>query len=197
MSYECSLHGRISNNLKPQLIDRLIGIFKTTEGPSRNEDVLLRLKSHIDENDLTKRQWQLFQLGHPESHLGRSTTDKPATVRAVFHSKIHTGDSLKFMGLLGYKMGFEFARKGIVFNYHDNLKIIITQIFKLEKPNDVSSLIPFDPKNYWIVEVSTVPILQQDVEKNIGELRKFAEMLKGILNLHYIEHSILQNKVHH
>ncbi|CAJ0898873.1 15890_t:CDS:2 [Entrophospora sp. SA101] len=180
MSYECSLHGRISNNLKPQLIDRLIGIFKTTEGPSRNEDVLLRLKSHIDENDLTKRQWQLFQLGHPESHLGRSTTDKPATVRAVFHSKIHTGDSLKFMGLLGYKMGFEFARKGI-----------------LEKPNDVSSLIPFDPKNYWIVEVSTVPILQQDVEKNIGELRKFAEMLKGILNLHYIEHSILQNKVHH
>ncbi|GES99240.1 mediator of RNA polymerase II transcription subunit 18 [Rhizophagus clarus] len=153
--FECSLHGHISNKLKAKLLDRLIGIcgthpipifeheigfiptIQTTEGPHRNEDVLLRLKSPIEEDDLTKRQWTLCQLGHPETRTGRTVT-----VRPVLYSKISVGDALKFMTVLGYSYTFEYAKKGIIFTYRDILKISITQIFKLEVQHDVSKLTP-------------------------------------------------------
>ncbi|CAB4430604.1 unnamed protein product [Rhizophagus irregularis] len=207
--FECSLHGHISNKLKAKLLDRLIGICgthpipffeheigfipttQTAEGPQRNEDVLLRIKSPIEENDLTKRQWTLCQLGHPE------TRGRTVTVRPVLYSKITVGDALKFMTVLGYSYAFEYTKKGIIFTYRDILKISITQIFKLEVRHDVSKLTPFDPKENWIVEVTTIPVQQDQVDNYCSELKLFDDSLKGILNLFHVEHLVLQNKIHY
>ncbi|RIA80939.1 Med18 protein [Glomus cerebriforme] len=208
--FECSLHGHISNKLKAKLLDRLIGIcgthpipifeheigfiptIQTPEGPLRNEDVSLKLKSPIEEDDLTKRQWTLCQFGHPETRTGRTVTLRP-----VLYSKISVGDALKFMNVLGYSYAFEFAKKGIIFTFRDILKISITQIFKLEVQHDVSKLIPFDPKQNWIVEVTTIPSQQDQVDFLCTELKSFGDSLKGILNLYHVEHLILQNKIHY
>ncbi|CAG8604343.1 11812_t:CDS:2 [Funneliformis mosseae] len=208
--FECSLHGHISNNLKEKLLDRLIGIcgthpipifeheigfvptIQTPEGPTRNEDILLRLKSPIEENDLTKRQWILCQLGLPETRTGRTVT-----VRPVLYSKISTGDALKFMNVLGYRYAFEFAKKGIVFTFRDALKISITQIFKAYVQLEVSKLTPYDPKENWMVEVTTIPVPQDQVDACCLELRLFGDSLKGILNLFHVDHLVLQNKIHY
>ncbi|CAB4478648.1 unnamed protein product [Rhizophagus irregularis] len=188
--FECSLHGHISNKLKAKLLDRLIGICgthpfpffeheigfipttQTAEGPQRNEDVLLRIKSPIEENDLTKRQWTLCQLGHPETR-GRTVT----CLDTVMHSNIQ--------------------RRELYFTYRDILKISITQIFKLEVRHDVSKLTPFDPKENWIVEVTTIPVQQDQVDNYCSELKLFDDSLKGILNLFHVEHLVLQNKIHY
>ncbi|CAG8755976.1 1608_t:CDS:2 [Dentiscutata erythropus] len=206
--YECSLHGRISGNLKSRLFDRLVGICgtqpiptfeheigfipttQTPEGPSRNDDVLLRLKSPINEKGPDKRQWQLCQLGHPE-------TNRSYTVRPIFYSKFLNGDALKFMNVLGYKFAFEFAKKGNVFTYRDALKISITQIFTLEKLHDITSIKPFDNKDNFIVEILSCLTPKDGVENVCNTLKEFTGMLKGTLDLHHVEHLSLQNKINY
>ncbi|CAG8433543.1 6735_t:CDS:2 [Ambispora gerdemannii] len=178
MTFECLLYGRISNPLKPKLFERLMGIcgkepvdifelefgfvptLQTPVGPARNEDVLLRLKSPLDEKDLSQRQWQLCQIGHPE------TTEKKVTVRRVIYSRITQGNTF----------AFEFVRKGSVFIYEDIIKISITQIYELENLHDPTSLKPFDPQNFWVVEVLTFSN-EPDVPLKASELEKLASNL--------------------
>ncbi|CAI2181055.1 15272_t:CDS:2 [Funneliformis geosporum] len=198
--FECSLHGHISNNLKEKLLDRLIGIcgthpipifeheigfvptIQSPEGPERNEDVLLRLKSPIEENDLTKRQWILCQLGLPETRTGRTVT-----VRPVLYSKISTGDALKFMNVLGYRL----VNVSTPFNFKEIIK------YQLDVQLEVTKLTPYDPKENWMVEVTTIPVPQDQVDAYCSELRLFDDSLKGILNLFHVDHLVLQNKIHY
>ncbi|CAG8479590.1 3881_t:CDS:2 [Acaulospora morrowiae] len=207
--FECSLHGRIPESLREKVIERLEGIcgtapinifeheigfipsVQTPDGPSRNDDLLLKLKSPIEENDLTKRQWQLCQLGHPETRSGRGVT-----VRSVLYAKILNGDALKFLNVLGYKYAYEYVKKGIVFTFRDLLRVNISQIFTLDKVHDVSSLKPFDEKNY-IVEATTTLILAEAVDEKCQELLKFSEFLRGAVDLHHVDHLVLKNRVHY
>ncbi|CAG8441893.1 6488_t:CDS:2 [Ambispora leptoticha] len=208
MSFECSLHGRISDTLKPKLFERLMGIcgnepidifelelgfvptFQTPVGPARNEDVLLRLKSPLEEKDLSRRQWQLCHFGHPE------TTQKKVSVRPVLYSRITQGNAFDFMRALGYSFAFEFVKKGNVFVYEDVVKISITRIYELEKLHDPTSLKPFDPQNFWVVEASTFSD-KSAITLKAGELEKLASNLTGILDLHHVEHLFLQNKINY
>ncbi|RHZ81027.1 hypothetical protein Glove_126g34 [Diversispora epigaea] len=210
LSNECSLHGRIPENLKPKLIERLEGICGTTtpvkvfeheigfipavQSPEgvRNDDLLLRLKSPIDENDLTKRQWQLGQLGNPDT----TSHALNVTVRRVIYAKIFNGDALKFMSVLGYKYAYEYVKKGIIFTFRDSLKISIFQIFTLDKVHDVTSLKPFDANNY-IVEVTSILASSELVESKSQELISFRETLKGVINLHRVNHLHLKNQIHY
>ncbi|CAG8484510.1 8489_t:CDS:2 [Diversispora eburnea] len=196
---ECSLHGRIPENLKPKLIERLegicgtttpvnvfeheIGIVQTPEG-ARNDDLVLRLKSPLDENDLTKR--------NPDT-TGHALN---VTVRRVIYAKIFNGDALKFMSVLGYKYAYEYVKKGIIFTFRDSLKISIFQIFTLDKVHDVTSLKPFDDNNY-IVEVASILAPSELVESKSQELISFRETLKGVINLHRVNHLHLKNQIYY
>ncbi|KAG9296415.1 hypothetical protein G9A89_015007 [Geosiphon pyriformis] len=207
---EYSLHGHIADALKPKLYDRLIGIcgrepinifeiemgfvptVRTPVGPERNEDMLLRLKSPLDEKDLTKRQWQLCQIAPPVTR-----THKAVTVRPVIYSRISQGEPFKFLSALGYSFAFQFIKKGITFIYGRNVKISITRIYQLESLNDPNFAKPFDPQNLWIVEVTAMINTGEDAVDPEETLGKLSSMLIGVLDLHHVDHLHLQNKINY
>ncbi|EIE85302.1 hypothetical protein RO3G_10012 [Rhizopus delemar RA 99-880] len=96
-NYECSLQGLIiGHQQKDKLIERLEGIcgnnsmvdlfeheiiftptVQTPVGPSRNDDVVLRVQSRITtekEKSFRFRQWYLCMQGNPEPQRARTVT---------------------------------------------------------------------------------------------------------------------------
>ena len=67
----------------------------------------------------------------------------------------------------------------------------------MEVQHDVTKLTPFDPKQNWIVEVTTILVQQDQIDLYCRELKSFDDSLKGILNLFHVEHLTLQNKIHY
>lgn len=80
---------------------------------------------------------------------------------------------------------------------------------------DVSSAVPFGQEDSWIVEVTTLPVPQEQVNQMAEHLNKFKTLLTGystrdmicicftnsvyssIVDLEYVDTRALQNKVHY
>ncbi|ORX92779.1 hypothetical protein K493DRAFT_354096 [Basidiobolus meristosporus CBS 931.73] len=105
------------------------------------------------------------------------------------------GDAFKYMSNLGYTFGFEYVRKGYAFVYKDMFRVTVTQIFKFESPHDISTLSLLDPTNTWLVEVSSISIIQEAVAKTVEEINSFKTLFTGIVDLGYVDHLYLLNKV--
>ncbi|KAI9303157.1 hypothetical protein BJ944DRAFT_165936 [Cunninghamella echinulata] len=120
MAYECSLQGIIIGEEKKRaVIDRIVGIagneslmdlyeheivftptVQTPIGPARNDDVVLRLVSRIENEQQVSfkhRQWFLTMQGDPEPQRGRSAIVRPVTRVQI------AGDVFRYMKSLGYR----------------------------------------------------------------------------------------------
>ncbi|KAG1173406.1 hypothetical protein G6F70_005898 [Rhizopus microsporus] len=213
-NYECSLQGLIiGHQQKDKLIERLEGIcgnnsivdlfeheiiftpsVQTPVGPARNDDVVLRVQSRIStEKDVSFRfrQWHLCMQGNPEPQRARTVT-----VRPIARVQL-SGDMFRFMKALGYSYSFEIVRKGHLVAYDNVLKITLTRLYKLKTKLDVTSAVPFGQEDMWIVEITTLPVPQEQVNQMAEHLNKFKVLLTGIVDLEYVDTRALQNKVHY
>ncbi|CDS03032.1 hypothetical protein LRAMOSA00434 [Lichtheimia ramosa] len=214
-TYECSLAGLIIGTAeKDAILQRLVGIcgneamidlfehemifspsVQTPVGPARNDDVVLRLQSRItSEHDksLKNRQWYLCMQGHPEPQRGRSVTVRP-------HVRVQlSGDVFRFMKSLGYTYSFEIVRKGHLIAYEKLLRITITQTYKLKTKVDVSSAVLVDQdQEMWVIEVSSIPVAQEQVNTMAEQLNKFKTLLNGVVDLEIVDTRALQNRIHY
>ncbi|KAI8077306.1 uncharacterized protein B0P05DRAFT_471357 [Gilbertella persicaria] len=119
-NYECSLQGiLIGHEQKEKLMQRLMGLCgndatselfehelvfvpstQTPIGPARNDDVVLRLQSKINnpkEMSIKYRQWYLCMQGNPEPQRQRTVTVRPISRVQL------SGDIFRFMKSLGYR----------------------------------------------------------------------------------------------
>ncbi|KAI8380006.1 hypothetical protein EDC96DRAFT_492625 [Choanephora cucurbitarum] len=119
-NYECSLQGVVvGHEQKEKLIQRLIGLCgndamndlfehelvfipstQTPIGPARNDDVVLRLQSRINnqkEMSIKYRQWYLCMQGNPEPQRQRTVTVRPISRVQL------SGDIFRYMKSLGYR----------------------------------------------------------------------------------------------
>ncbi|KAF7721165.1 hypothetical protein EC973_005147 [Apophysomyces ossiformis] len=213
-SYECSLHGLVvGEEQKTALIQRLEGIcgndsmvdlyehdmvftpsVQTPVGPTRNDDVVLRLQSRIrseQEKSLKHRQWYLCSQGPPEPQRGRAVNVRPCTRVQL------GGDVFRFMKSLGYSYSFEIVRKGYLLAYETHIKITITQLYKLKTKVDISSAVPVQGEDLWVVEIMSIPTTQEQVNQMAEQLVKFKALLNGIVELEYVDTRALQNKIHY
>ncbi|KAL1925518.1 uncharacterized protein VTP21DRAFT_401 [Calcarisporiella thermophila] len=211
-TFECSLHGLIDDTLLPNLLERLkslcglsneedvyeheivfVPAVETPIGPARSEDIVLRLRSSVvneNLNDLNIREWQLCQFGPPEPRL----TGKTVTVRQVTTVKIN-GKVFDFLSLLGYRMSFEISRKGYCFVFNDILRITVTQLFRLDQKHDLLSARPLGGENLWLVEVNSILIIQEAVVRMAEQFKSFKMMMTGLVDLEYVDHRALENRI--
>ncbi|KAI8994595.1 mediator complex, subunit Med18 [Pilobolus umbonatus] len=213
-NYECSLQGLIiGQEQKEKLIQRLIGIcgndsivdlyeheivftpsVQTPVGPARNDDVVLRVHSRITtekEKSFRFRQWYLFMQGNPEPQRARTVTVRPNTRVQI------SGDIFRFMRSLGYSYSFEVVRKGHLLAYDKVLKVTVSQLYKLKKKVDLSSAVLMGMEDTWIVEVTSLPVSQEQVNQSAEYVNKFRSLLIGVVDLEYVDTRALQNKVHY
>ncbi|CAO3661356.1 unnamed protein product [Umbelopsis ramanniana] len=213
-NYECLLHGIITTEeAKDSLLRQLVGMcgkdsqqdlfehqigfsptVQTAVGPARNDDVLLRLHANIrneKQKSLKHREWYLVLQGHPEPQRGRTVSVRPVTQAKV------GGDALRFVRSLSYTFAFEFARQGFVFAYQDSVKISVTRLYKLSKRWDVSSMQAFhDNEHQWLVELTSIPVTQEQVNQMAEQLNKLRTLLSGIVELECVDNRALQNRIH-
>lgn len=148
-SYQCSLDGILSELQFSDFIQRMIALsgdeplpycthnivftpcIKTPFGPARNDDVLLRLYSNVLTSKgefipFGDRQWTLEQHNHPEPV--KSGTNL-ATHRVINSANIN-GDIFTYMKTIGYKIHFEFVKKGAWFMY-GGIQVLIFRVFRV------------------------------------------------------------------
>ncbi|CAO3640175.1 unnamed protein product [Mucor hiemalis] len=211
-NYECSLQGVvIGKEQKDKLIQRLVGICgndstvdlyeheiiftpstQTPVGPARNDDVVLRVQSRINNKDEEKfrfRQWFLCMQGNPEPQRGRSVTVRPSARVQL------SGDVFRFMKSLGYSYSFEVVRKGHLFAYDKILKITVTQLYRPKIRVKVESAVPFGLEDMWIIEATTLPVAQEQVNQMADHLNRFKSFLIGVVELDFVDNRALQNRV--
>ncbi|GAA5816087.1 hypothetical protein MFLAVUS_009609 [Mucor flavus] len=211
-NYECSLQGIIiGQEQKDRLIQRLVGICgndslvdlfeheiiftpstQTPMGPARNDDVVLRVQSKITtekEKSFRFRQWYLCMQGNPEPQRARAVTVRPnARVQL-------SGDVFRFMRSLGYSYSFEVVRKGHLLAYDKTLKITVSQLYKLKTKVDVSSAVHFGREDMWVIEATSLPVPQEQVNQMAEHLGKFKNSLIGFVELEYVDNRALQNRI--
>lgn len=214
--YECSLYGLLAKDHEPQLRTRLGAICgdadalhreltheiscipsqQTPVGPERRDDHVLRLRIELDPEDPLnndKSASTVCLLGHPESRTSRG-----ASVRTIISAQVVPGASAnasQFLGLLGYKFGSEFVRKGYWFPYHDNFRIIVTQIYRLTEHGNVQSATPIDKSGNWMVHVVADAIGQEQVPRLCEQLDETKRLLEDTVELVVVDHAHLDNKV--
>lgn len=167
---------------------------QTPVGPARNDDVVLRLHSRITtekEKSFRFRQWYLCMQGNPEPQRARAVTVRPNTRVQI------SGDIFRFMKSLGYTYSFEVVRKGHLLAYDKILKITVSQLYKLKRKVDISSAVLIGEEDTWIVEVTSLPVTQEQVNQSAEYVNKFRSLLIGVVELEYVDTRALQNKVHY
>ncbi|RUP43577.1 hypothetical protein BC936DRAFT_136987 [Jimgerdemannia flammicorona] len=91
---------------------------------------------------------------------------------------------------------FELVRKGYSFVYNDTLRITVTQMFKTQY--DLATAEPvLGPAHAdaWLVEATSAFVTQENVNQTAEQLVKFKGLLSGIVELEYMDHRSLQNRV--
>jgi hypothetical protein len=111
--------------------------------------------------------------GNPEPQRARTVTVRPNTRVQI------SGDVFRFMKSLGYSYSFEVVRKGKLLAYEKYLKITVTQLYRLRTKVDLSSAVPFDQEDMWLVEVTSSPVAQEHVNQMAEHLNKFKSLLTG------------------
>ncbi|KAJ3411158.1 Mediator of RNA polymerase II transcription subunit 18 [Chytridiales sp. JEL 0842] len=205
--HQCSLHGLIPSANVAKLLERIVGLcgylsFDGTLNLFEHEivfepivklqyeqsDPLLRVKAavldpHGSFITFKQRNWSLIFLGPPEPPKPGSL----ANVRVVYDSKVTGGDVFQYVSMLGYRMAFEFVRKGYVFHY-GGMKITICRICTLAEENKVSSLKPYDPEHEdWLVELAAQRTTPESIPKTAEELNRFANYLRGLVELQVVD----------
>ncbi|KAJ2708226.1 hypothetical protein FB645_000072 [Coemansia sp. IMI 203386] len=211
--YECSLHGLLTSDHEPQLRTRLEALCGDTEsahhelhheiscipcvetpvGPLRREDHILRLRIELDPKDPlnnNKAANSICLLGHPEPRSGRGASVRPAIFAQVF-----SGNAPQFLSLLGYKHNFEFVRKGYWFLYRNTFKIIVSQIYRLEKQGDIQSAQLTDPQASWIVQVTADALNQEQVPRTCEQLEEVKALFEDYVELVVVDHAYLENRI--
>ncbi|CAO3621388.1 unnamed protein product [Cunninghamella echinulata] len=214
MAYECSLQGIIiGEEKKKAVIDCIVGIagnellmdlyeheiaftptVQTPIGPARNDDVVLRLVSRIENEQQVSfkhRQWFLTMQGDPEPQRGRSAIVRPVTRVQI------AGDVFRYMKSLGYSYSFEVVRKGHLIVFDKLLKITISQLYKVKTKVNISTAYLFQPEDMWLVEVTTTPVAQEHVHPMTVHLHKFKSTVNGIIDLEFVDNRALHNKVNY
>ncbi|KAJ1985366.1 hypothetical protein H4R34_000020 [Dimargaris verticillata] len=212
-SYECSLHGLVPEHRQAALLDRLSSLCggedarqslnqhvlgfvpksQTPVGPARNDDVVLRLQSNIDESvDTAQRQWALCQYGHPDPHM--STV---ANTRPELYSAIHQGNALQFMDLLGYRYAFELVKEGYWFIYQSQFEITVSRVYELAEQHNLQSKRPKLADGSWLIEVAVHNVHQDQVKLVPDELVKFSTYLEGVAKLENVDYLYMQNKIYY
>ncbi|OBZ89036.1 Mediator of RNA polymerase II transcription subunit 18 [Choanephora cucurbitarum] len=212
-NYECSLQGVVvGHEQKEKLIQRLIGLCgndamsdlfehelvfipstQTPIGPARNDDVVLRLQSRINnqkEMSIKYRQWYLCMQGNPEPQRQRTVTVRPISRVQL------SGDIFRYMKSLGYSFSFDVVKKGHLLAYDKIIKVTVFQLYKLKKIN-VETAVHIGQEDMWIIEVTTAPVLQEQVNQMAEHLNKFKNLMIGIVDLEHVDIRALQNKIHY
>ncbi|KAJ1919782.1 hypothetical protein IWQ60_007168, partial [Tieghemiomyces parasiticus] len=168
-------------DLQQPLAEHVLGFIPaviTPHGPARNDDVMLRLQSSYDPNgdtrNLSQRQWFLCQQGHPDPHMSTH-----ATVRPVLYSTLDGPDVLKFVSLLGYRYEFGYIQEGTWFVCQDRFKITVSQVFKLNRPSDLSTKTPCLSDGAWLIEVTVQGVTQDQVKRVPDDLAVVKTWLDG------------------
>ncbi|KAI7886358.1 uncharacterized protein EV154DRAFT_427467 [Mucor mucedo] len=195
-NYQCSLQGIvIGPEQKDRLIQRLVGICgndalvdlfeheivftpstQTPVGPARNDDVVLRVQSRIaneKERSFRFRQWYLCMQGNPEPQRARAVTVRP-------HARVQlSGDVFRFMKSLGYGYSFEVVRKGYLLAYDKTLCITVSQLYRLKTKVDLSSAVLVGDADMWVIEATSLPVPQEQVNQMADHLGRFKNSLTG------------------
>ncbi|CAO3702764.1 unnamed protein product [Rhizopus stolonifer] len=111
--------------------------------------------------------------GNPEPQRARTVT-----VRPIARVQL-SGDMFRFMKALGYSYSFEVVKKGYLIAYDNVLKVTVSRLYKLRTKVDVSSAVPFGQEDTWIIEVTTLPVPQEQVNQMAEHLNKFKVLLTG------------------
>ncbi|KAI8927630.1 hypothetical protein BC831DRAFT_497659 [Entophlyctis helioformis] len=190
-TYQCALYGELPHTSLGKLLERMVGLcgdtlhqgssrfcehdicfiptVETPFGPSRNDDMVLRLRSRaLDPStgafiDFPSRQWTLSHLSPPEPPKPGS---KLATHRAVYQVPIQ-GDVFQYMSMLGYRFNFEYVSRGYQFT-HGRVTITIFRVYRV-RTNSTS----------WVVQVTSPIVAQDQVVRTSDELFEFANHVAG------------------
>ncbi|KAJ2883391.1 hypothetical protein H4R27_002798 [Coemansia aciculifera] len=213
--YECSLHGLLAKDHEPQLRTRLEALCGDTEaahrelhheiscipcietpiGPLRREDHVLRLRIELDPEDslsAEKSTSSICLLGHPEPRSGRG-----ASVRPIINAQVLSGSASasQLLSLLGYKFNSEFVRKGYWFLYRSSLKVVVSQIYRLQEQGNVQSVVPVDPSGNWLVQIVSEAMTQELVPRVCDQLEELKSLLEDYVELLVVDHAFLENKI--
>jgi hypothetical protein len=102
-----------------------------------------------------------------------------------------TGDAKAFLASIGYQCDirrrdahggrrfmFDFIKKGRVFEYDNQVRVLISRIYQLRVPGDVKSAVPLSPE-YWLVEAYTEPVQHDQVIPSSEALQAISTFLSG------------------
>ncbi|KAJ2735666.1 hypothetical protein IW152_001443 [Coemansia sp. BCRC 34962] len=207
--YECSLHGLLAKNHEPQLRTRLEALCGDTEaahrelhheiscipcietpiGPLRREDHVLRLRIELDPLGAEKST-SICLLGHPEPKSGRG-----ASVRPIINAQVLSGSASQLLSLLGYKFSSEFVRKGYWFLYRNSMKVVVSQVYRLQEQGNVQSAVPVDPSGNWLVQIASDAMAQELVPRVCDQLEELRGLLEDYVELLVVDHAFLENKI--
>ncbi|KAG2237932.1 hypothetical protein INT48_002493 [Thamnidium elegans] len=90
---------------------------------------------------------------------------------------------------------FEVVRKGHLLAYDKTLKITVSQLYKLKTKVDVSSAVHFGREDMWVIEATSLPVPQEQVNQMAEHLGKFKNSLIGFVELEYVDNRALQNRI--
>lgn len=134
----------------------------------------LRVRQDLERKDYP---WNVRYLGQPEigdknrATLVRSCIDVAAS-----------NNICQFLNEIGFKLDFEFVRKGYIFK-KGRMKVIVAKIFRLLHPYRPDNIEPVSES--YLVEVSVVAPSGQDALAD--ELKSFVDQLKPLVNLEKID----------
>ncbi|KAI9291425.1 hypothetical protein K502DRAFT_326287 [Neoconidiobolus thromboides FSU 785] len=207
--YECSLYGLFSNGDYERVRELVIALcgedfieirhhelvlfptITTPVGPSRNDDLALRLRNgYINRYSKARsNKWQLYMQGKPDSRPDRSVT-----VRPVIYTRI-VGNFSKFFLALGYTNEYETAKEGFCYFFNNSVTISIYKLYKVGKRFDMSTLFNIDGNDSWVMEVSSVPGPVESIPSSVETLDSIQDYLKDTIHIQYVDHLILENRI--
>ncbi|KAG0174331.1 hypothetical protein DFQ30_004889 [Apophysomyces sp. BC1015] len=56
---------------------------------------------------------------------------------------------------------------------------------------------PVQGQDLWVVEITSMPTTQEQVNQMAEQLVKFKALLNGLVELEYVDTRALQNKIHY
>ncbi|KAJ1873866.1 hypothetical protein LPJ57_004889, partial [Coemansia sp. RSA 486] len=88
-----------------------------------------------------------------------------------------------------------FVRKGYWFLYRNTFKIIVSQIYRLEKLGDIQSAQLTDPQASWIVQVTADALNQEQVPRTCEQLEEVKTLFEDYVELVVVDHAYLENRI--
>eukprot|EP01095_Lingulamoeba_sp_RSL-Kostka_P011360 TRINITY_DN4296_c4_g1_i2.p1 TRINITY_DN4296_c4_g1~~TRINITY_DN4296_c4_g1_i2.p1 ORF type:complete len:252 (+),score=54.09 TRINITY_DN4296_c4_g1_i2:143-898(+) len=201
--YECSLHGVFDNEKLDLILNTLKAItsgddnlekFNNYESiwkailPTNDRNVTdLTLVCEIDETGEEIKEYTLKYIGE-ESIKNRQTA--PILIRAYLPINV-SSNMIVTLPLIGYKIGYEYVKKGYRFKDEHNIEINVFYLNKLRERGNYRNIDILNPSSndisspsQWIIELLTisneqnVKIVQQHLENLSTRLSSIVKIEK-------------------